>query len=119
MKKLLPKGYRIEVHSYEGDGDNVSTESITVNTKECAKAIHKLCTEVFDGFTYTIEEWVKLNPENLEIIKNELDLNYEDDEDIIYDLERDLMNISEYKRYCNSCEVFFVKEDVFVEEIVF
>ena len=44
---LIEKGYRLEVESYEGDGDHSQTNSMTFETKEEAKKIYKMCKTLF------------------------------------------------------------------------
>ena len=77
MIKIVNKGYTISVTSWENDGDNYATKSLTVETIKEAQNIHKLCTELFqDGcnneigignstgdYSYRIQPYIDNNPE--------------------------------------------------------
>jgi hypothetical protein len=47
QKKVISKGYTLEVTSWENDGDNYCTKMNTYNTKEEAIAVRRLCNIVF------------------------------------------------------------------------
>lgn len=49
MKKIISKGYTVELTSWENDGDNYRTKSQTYDTKEEALAIKSLCLSVFQS----------------------------------------------------------------------
>tara|TARA_E500000081_G_C6064130_1_gene319745 strand:- start:163 stop:693 length:531 start_codon:yes stop_codon:yes gene_type:complete len=48
-KKVISKGYTVEVTSWENDGDNYKTKSVTYDTKEEALAVKALCLSVFNS----------------------------------------------------------------------
>ena len=48
-KKVISKGYTVEVTSWENDGDNYKTKSATYDTKEEALAVKALCLSVFNS----------------------------------------------------------------------
>ena len=118
---VIEKGYTLTVTSWENDGDNYRTESMTVETLEEARKIHKICTELFksdeggvgnsmDGESEeAIEEYIENNPE----------LNLTEGE--IRDLSYDLMGSSEYYDYrvCESVSVTYSPEDIYLEKIEF
>jgi len=47
MKKVISKGYTITVTSWENDGDNYRTKSMTVESEDEAKAITEMCKTLF------------------------------------------------------------------------
>jgi hypothetical protein len=118
--KIASKGYTVKVVSWENDGDNYRTESMTVDTKEEALKIKKICKELFksggkfgvgnsmDGEGQPlILAYMKSNPE-MELTKG-----------YINKLDQKLMGGSEYYdfRVCESVQVTYLPEDVFAEEI--
>jgi len=147
MKKVINKGYTLTVDSYENDGDNSRTMSMTVDTKEEAQAIHLMCTTLFQsknsnyngneiGIGNMMKEdydealefiipFMKEHPILLEKYKDDLDiLDYENDDklvEICREYNYDLMGGSEwyFSRVCESCTVTYSAEDVFLEEINF
>lgn len=54
-KKIVNKGYTLEVVSWENDGDNYRTKHLTVPTKEEALAVKHLCEVLFDCTDYEAE----------------------------------------------------------------
>lgn len=46
-KKVINKGYTVEVISWENDGDNYKTKSSTFETLEEAKAVKHMCENLF------------------------------------------------------------------------
>lgn len=140
MKKVVSKGYTITVVSWENDGDNYNTKSITVDTLKEAKLIHKLCTTVFtsrnNSFYKGIGNLMEDNHEKVkdiivpfmkehpELYENDKD-NIKDDDDLAYycmDVYNEpLLGCSQYyySRVCESCTVTYSAEDIFVEKIIF
>lgn len=57
MKKVASKGYTVEAVSWENDGDNYQTRTMTVDSLEEAKAVKHLCDNLFQA-----EDWP--NPSN-------------------------------------------------------
>jgi hypothetical protein len=118
---VIEKGYTLTVTSWENDGDNYRTESMTVETLEEARRIYRVCNELFksdeggvgnsmDGESEeAIEEYIENNPE----------LNLTEEE--IRDLSYDLMGSSEYYDYrvCESVSVTYSPEDIYLEKIEF
>jgi len=118
MKKVVVnKGYTLEVVSWENDSDSYKTKYKTVSTETEARAIVKICKELFevlgnsmDGeWDSIIEEYIKENPE-LELTR-----------DKIYNLAYDLMVGPEWYdfRVCESVTVTFSPENIEVEVITF
>jgi hypothetical protein len=121
---VIEKGYTLTVTSWENDGDNYRTESMTVETLEEARRIYRVCTELFKSCNKSecgignsmsgecedvIEEYIKDNPE----------LNL--DEDTISNLAYELMGSSEYYDYrvCESVSVTYSPKDIYLETIEF
>ncbi len=51
MKKVINKGYTVEVVSWENDGDNYRTKTKTYKTKEEAIAVKHMCDNLFKSAT--------------------------------------------------------------------
>lgn len=47
MKKVISKGYTLTVTSWENDGDNYKTKSLTVESEEEAKSLTQMCNTLF------------------------------------------------------------------------
>jgi len=127
MIKVIEKGYRLEVESWENDGDNYRTIFKTVNTLEEVRRLHTICNTLFksrnkngvgnsmDGRgDYIILEFFKENPSLF------IGISEEDIIDYVSELGYDLMGGSEYYdfRVCDSCKVVYFPEDVYAEEII-
>lgn len=134
-KKIISKGYTLSVTSWENDGDNYKTESMTFESKELAVAVAKMCSTIFkscnngDGGIGNMSDgedesahgiilpYMKAHPELYP------DENPSDDEliDICMDYNSNLMGGSEYyySRVFESCSLTYSPEDVFLEEIKF
>lgn len=126
-RKIIEKGYTLTVDSWENDGDNCKTKSMTVESPEKARALTRMCNEVFtsignmnedevDQAKQIILPFMKSHPE---LWKTPTDT---EDElvDICMDYNHQLMGGSEYyySRVMESCMVTFSPEDIFLEEIV-
>jgi len=86
-KKVISKGYTVEVTSWENDGDNYKTKSATYDTKEEALAVKAMCLSLFNSCnngdggignmcegedpTPIIVEYIVQHPEILEFCCNE------------------------------------------------
>jgi hypothetical protein len=140
-RKIINKGYTIEVVSWENDADNYATHSITVKTLEEAKKLYLICTELFpsgsnnetyignsmdDEYNDRIISFINKYPSlfsdlDLESInKNaEEEENYDIISDYFKNLAYSLMGSSEYYDYrvCESCNVFYSDKDIYLEEI--
>jgi hypothetical protein len=140
-KKVIGEGYTITVESWENDGDNYNTLSITVDTAEKAKAYYdlmQLCrsqhnqskgaiyfgnNQDFSTAQYSkLKEFFKDNT----ILLNELvqlrDLEDNDVvEDIFHEVTSPLLGSSEYYncRVMASCDIVYSPEDIYLEEIIF
>ena len=124
MKKVINKGYTITVVSWENDGDNYNTKSKTVETKEEAAKINKICKELFvscnngeGGIGNSMDD------EEKETLLNYIDNNPSMTltEGYINNLAYELMGRSEYYDYrvCESVTITYSLEDVYLEEITF
>lgn len=140
MKKVINKGYTITVISWENDGDNYKTESITVDSKEKAKAYYdmmQLCKSKnnqpggiiklgnshnkFSGAQReVISEFLKENPLLLEGDDVE---NADEDQlvDWFTELANELLGYSEdyICRVMESCTVTYSDKDIYLDEIKF
>ncbi len=132
-KKILLKGYTITVTSWENDGDNNRTESMTVESKDEAQAIVKMCKKLFvssnngeGGIGNLMEDdteiaaqiildYIQANPEILQGKK----LSDEKIIDLVMDYNYNLMGGSEYyySRVFESCDVVYSDSDIFTEAI--
>lgn len=138
MKKVISKGYTISVTSWENDGDNYKTESMTVESKDEAKAIIKMCKKLFhsdnggignmmedegDKVNEMILKFLEKNPEVKETIIScnpKVKLNDNNISNFIMDkYNYNLMGGSEYyySRVCEKTEVTYSDKDIFLEEI--
>ena len=148
-KKVISKGYTIEVTSWENDGDNYNTKHFTVDTIELAKSLYKLCTTVFvssnnrkggignlsedsaSSAKSIIMKFMIKHP-NLYLGEDTPPTDYNEDEDDEDDDENPLvqscmewnfrlMGCSEYyySRVMHKCSVTYSPVDVFLEEITF
>jgi len=121
-EKVANKGYTIEVVSWENDGDNYKTKTMTVETEAEARKIKKICSELFkscnngdggignamDGECEdVIEDYIENNPEM------ELTVEY------IEDLVSELLGRSEYYDYrvCERVQVTYLDQDVYAQVI--
>ena len=138
MIKAINKGYTLTVTSWENDGDNYNTNSITVSKEEKAKAywnMMKLCTpknrseDVKLGNTYgyfsekqekLIVKFLKANP----ILLEGNDIENADMDQLVswfMEISSELLGNSEnYScRVMESCVITYSPEDVYIEEIKF
>lgn len=49
MKKIASKGFTVEAVSWENDGDNYQTRTMTVDSLEEAKAVKHMCDNLFQS----------------------------------------------------------------------
>lgn len=135
MKKILSKGYTIEVTSWENDGDNYNTLSITVDNRELAKAISEMCNTIFTscnnkvcrgiGNCQNSREAEKIiipfMKEHLILCGDKINPTDKDLISVCREFNFDLMGSSEfyYSRVCESCTVMYSPEDIYAEEIIF
>tara|TARA_B100001105_G_scaffold148940_1_gene119432 strand:- start:3882 stop:4307 length:426 start_codon:yes stop_codon:yes gene_type:complete len=136
-KKIINKGYTVEVVSWENDGDNYRTKSTTYSSLEEAKAVKRMCENLFisghDDNTVgnKVEDQYE---ECCEIVKSYLvshpesqsghfkvkeDTRAGDAWDSISHVNSDLLGSSEYyfSRVCESCTIYFSPQDVYLEVI--
>ena len=146
-KKVVSKGFTITVKSWENDGDNYQTNSITVNTLEEATAwvdMMQLCRsannqpkgEIYfgnlfeDEFTkehqriaadFIIENYEQLSRYLNEDIQLDADKSDKELSYVFMNLAAILLGNSEYYacRVMQDCSVTHSSEDVYCEEIVF
>lgn len=139
MNKAIKKGYTLTCTSWENDGDNYRTKSMTVQNKDYAQAIKAMCESVFkscnngDGgigncndecgngtTTNIILDFVNKWP----IVKEQMESDNPTDEEIVdfvMELNGELMGYSEwyYSRISESCIVTYSSTDIAVEEVKF
>lgn len=131
-KKVVEKGFTLHITSWENDGDNYRTKTKTVETKEEAERLVKICKELFKSEnngqggvgnsmgaegTQTLIDYVEKYPEYF------LEIKFDDNEDEIFDyfidLGYELMGGSEFYdfRVCEKVELTYSPIDVFVDLI--
>jgi len=130
-KKVVSKGYTLEVVSWENDGDNYNTKQFTTESKEEAEKLYKICTVLFKSHNNkqggvgnsmdgkckkTILEYIEDNKKDFSDLIDEDDIM-----DYFYNIGYELMGGSEYYdfRVCESCIVIFSEEDIYLEQIEF
>lgn len=133
MKKVIKKGYTLTIISWENDGDNYRTKSKTVQTREEAEKLFKICSTVFKSCNnnnggvgnsmngradYVIINFVEENPE---MFSELIDMKEDSIIEYFNDIGYELMGGSEYYnfRVCESCSVTYSPEDVYLQEITF
>jgi hypothetical protein len=119
---IAMKGYTIRVVSWENDGDNYKTEYLTVDSKEEALKIQRVCRELFcscnngqggignsmDGEgDATIKEYIESNPD-LELTADYIDY-----------LKDELVGCTEFYdcRVCESATITYLEEDIYAKVI--
>lgn len=132
-RKVVNKGYTITVTSWENDGDNYKTKSITVESKDKAAAIAKMCRTLFKSHNNgeggignmgederrdakkLIVPFMKDNP----VLYDHKTLKDDELVDICMDINTNLMGYSEYyySRVCESVIITFSDKDIEVEEV--
>ena len=148
-KKVISKGYTLEITSWENDADHSKTMNKTVDTFEEAKHLHQICTTLFksknngqggvgnsmdkEKLDHIIEYYTD-NSELFESIpcfqefKQEfpiIDVNDENCAEAIWylfiDWAGELIGYSDFYdfRVCESCIVTYSPEDIYLEEIKF
>lgn len=137
-KKVVSKGYTVEVVSWENDGDLYQTHRVTFKTKEEALAVKHLAEALWqdhyeensksissmmdEDFEDMIERVYKYFLENDKLLEY-CDLNTQDSADNIYDgtmhYKNKLMGSSENYlcRVCESVTILYSPEDIYLEEI--
>lgn len=134
-RKVISKGYTIEVTSWENDGDNYNTEKIVEQNLDKAKAIGKMCEDLFAS-TNSAKKGIGNTNEGSEGRAQEKIVDYMRNNPILCDnkeltdgklisicmnYNHDLMGGSEYyySRVCESVTITYSPEDVYLEEISF
>jgi hypothetical protein len=135
-KKIVSKGYTIEVVSWENDADNYATNYKTVATIEEVDAfieMMELCRDSCnsrdtrlgntydgDGFDETQKEVVlEFMEKNFTVLFPKNDISKLDEEsliDLFVDKAQDLLSGGEfYCRVCESYTVTYYPEDIYVD----
>ena len=113
-KKVISKGYTLEVKSWENDGDNSRTINHTVESREEAHRLYRLCKELFPSKNYS-KYGVGNSMDN--DFKDDIFKYIRDNQDLFSDfgkienfdeLYEDLLEV-------DFCEELKGKQDVFVE----
>ena len=128
MKKLIyRKGILLKIVSWENDADNYRTVETVIDTVEEAKAIGRLCKEVFKayhdgpfGISNDFQADIgKYESRIIEFMSNDEFFKNTAEEDMIglvEDYAYDLLGYTDYSaRVCESCEIFEIKEDVYLD----
>lgn len=130
---IANKGYTIGVVSWENDGDNYKTKSMTVEDKDYALAILQMCKDIFTSRYNGKNAGIGNTMDNDYEKARNIIINYiadkpiitkgETDPDVIVDMVMDinyeLMGSSEhyYSRVFESGVVYYTPEDIIVDEI--
>lgn len=134
-KLIIPKGYTLEVTSWENDGDHYNTIRKTVTTIEEVKswnAMMQLCKSQnsksgglgnsYGGFDSKQEQMATdFMKEHYKVLMPDLDEEIEDDWVYMFtDLAGQLLGYSEHYscRVMESCTITYSPEDIYVEEII-
>ena len=117
-RKVFSKGYTIICTSWENDGDNYNTLTYTVETKEEALLINKICKELFDCIDNGIGNTTDKESFD-EGIKNYIEDNPELTYDYILNINRKLLGTSEYyySRVWEDSYIVYSPEDIYLEKI--
>lgn len=129
----VKKGYTISVTSWENDGDNYRTRTITVDDKDYALAILQMCKDIFvscnngdggignanggQGEEKAIDTVIKYGSDKPLINKGETDPD--SIHDIIMDLNYVLMGSSEYyySRVFDNGFIYYSPVDINLQKI--
>jgi len=127
---IYKKGILIEVISWENDGDHYNTQEYSVSTIEEAKGIKRMCEILFksehsgdlaiaNDCGASISDY---EDEILEFMSNDKWFNTVHESNVISvveDLAYQLMGSSEdYNcRVCESCTIYNIKEDVYLDKV--
>ena len=139
-KKVISKGYTITVVSWENDGDNYNTNSITVESKEMAEAYYnmmQLCRSknnringeiglgnTSDGFNRRQRQAIISLFDNYPILLHGTKIDEDEDDDLDYlfmEISVDLLGSSEFYtcRVMESCTITYSPEDIYLETVEF
>lgn len=145
-KKVISKGYTLEVTSWENDGDNYNTIFKTVDSKELAEALYKMCKILFasknnggggignscdltEKLKDKIMSFIEANPILVNSLKDENesfdDMDEDDKKDVYCDICShwiyELLGGSEYYycRVASKIDVTYSDKDIFMELITF
>ena len=138
--KVISKGYTITVVSWENDGDNYNTNSITVESKEMAEAYYnmmQLCRSknnringeiglgnTSDGFNRRQRQAIISLFDNYPILLHGTKIDEDEDDDLDYlfmEISGDLLGSSEFYtcRVMESCSITYSPEDIYLETVEF
>jgi len=140
-KKLIrEKGYTVVIVSWENDADHYRTKSFKANSKEEALEIKDICDTLFVSHHQTekgisndckdelsdkdkeiILEFMEQSPELMKRFSDDGDEELDNNNiiDAFQHLAYELMGGSEWYtfRVCESCNIEYTAEDIFVENI--
>lgn len=127
--KIINKGYTITVDSYENDGDNHQSHSLTVDTMNDVKTIDsflKLCEKIGNAYEDfekgdlpKIEKFVKEHPDLLYFADQYLEDPY-DHREIFLNVAYQLVGCSSddyILRYPEKWTIVYSDKNVYLEEI--
>ena len=136
---VVKKGYTLKVDSFAGDGEHCSTRAITVESRERAEILTKMCVELlrsyhddikggivnltdddYDEGAELIRKWVADNPTILETGWDNL-IDVDCVEDYIHKLREVLVGNTEYllSRVVETVEVIYSPENILAEKMPF
>ena len=130
-KVVIKKGYTVEVESWENDGDNYRTRTLTVDNKDYALAILNMCKVLFND-DYDVGIGNMIDGENDEAfskiiayvsnkpIITEGAKTDTEKVDIVLNINYDLLGSSEFyiSRVFESGSIVYSSEDIILEVII-
>lgn len=141
MKKVISKGYTLEVKSWENDGDYPKTKNKVVQTEEKARLLTIMCNELFcsnnnggggignlccdyddaEGKEIILAFVEDNEKEFYKVYPQVKGVDEDDIVDLVLDIAGDLMGCSEFYfcRVCESVTVTHSEEDVFLNTVTF
>lgn len=138
--KIAEKGYTVKVVSWENDGDNYRTESKTYDNKELAIAVAKMCKTLFRSINSSTTGIGNSNDREDTKVQARVATYFTNHPELLVDIEvkdpddpeelveicseyyaSDLLGYSEYYsfRVCESVSLYYLEQDIIVEEIKF
>jgi len=132
-EKVQNKGYTVEVVSWENDGDYYNTDSVTLEDKNEAIEIAKMCRDLFASANdrskpggignYNtdldkVEDYFNDNPKLLDKVDETLDKKTRLQIDI--GIAQDLVGMTDHgdNRVCESAFITFSPEDIYIESTI-
>jgi hypothetical protein len=126
-RKILSKGYTLEVDSWENDGDNYKTKRFEVDSREEAIFIKELCTKLFissnPGISNRIVAPAEKDAKILEFARNYAYVEVFNDLELLDYVSEIAHNTVENTecgcciRVCSGCIILYSDKDIFVDTV--